>query len=64
MKVDLSKVEKPRFNEPLQINEHGRNKFEELIMKACCPKCGSEKIGFLDLGLDSPIKCYNCGEVF
>ena len=49
---------------PLELTEERRDQFEEMIYSAICPKCGSDKLGFLDLGLDSPIKCYNCGGIF
>lgn len=49
---------------PFELTCEKRDEFEELIYSAKCPKCGSTKLGFLDIGLDSPIICHNCKEVF
>lgn len=49
---------------PLELTEERKDAFEELIYSAKCPKCGSSDLGFLDLGLNSPIQCHNCKEVF
>lgn len=49
---------------PVELNTESRDYIEELIQAARCPKCGSSNIGFLDLGIDSPIQCRDCKEVF
>lgn len=49
---------------PLELTEERKDAFEEMIYSAKCPKCGSSDLGFMDLGLDSPIQCRNCKEVF
>jgi hypothetical protein len=41
-----------------------RDLADELFYSAKCPVCGSTDIGFLDVGLDSPIQCRKCKEVF
>lgn len=49
---------------PIELTEEQRDNVDELIRSARCPRCGSTQIGFMDLGLDSPIQCRDCKEVF